>query len=510
MIEVQEILYQWVSGRSKKGIVRSLGISRNTVREILNQAMGLGLTQGEESADKLNEVSHRVMEERAKRKAHFRPDSIQQQLATHHQQIKEWLETPDMTRTQMVRLFAKKSLIVSETSIRNYVNRHFPKPVKSTIHLATVPAYQAQVDFGYVGLMKDPVTKKNHRAHAFVMTLSHSRHRFVYFVFRQDVASWITCHIRAFEFFGGVPKTVLLDNLKAGVIKPELYDPTINRSYQELERHYQFVADPAKVRTPQHKGKVERSIKIIRQQLIAGREYKDIHEANQAAHQWCKHEISSRVTRTTGETPLERFIRDEKDNLLPLPEKPFEISTWQEALVHSDQHVVFKGCFYSVPISWVGQCVWLRATQRILQIYHAGKLIKEHVRSQKKGEWVTDLSDYPERALAYLKNTPSVCLARAERLGAFIKALIGAILERPGNTSLRKAQAILRLSQEYGEKRLDKACERAFMFNNTSVKSIRHILEKNLEAGSLPAPEEKKLIIEPGDFLRNPDEFTVH
>lgn len=95
---------------------------------------------------------------------------------------------------------------------------------------------------------------------------------------------------------GGVPATVVLDNLKAGVLKPDIYDPTLNPAYAELERHYGFVADPAKVRTPRHKGKVERSVPVVRQQLLAGRQFRDINEANQRALTWCAEEVGQEIS----------------------------------------------------------------------------------------------------------------------------------------------------------------------------------------------------------------------
>src|SRR3990167_1043845 len=168
------------------------------------------------------------------------------------------------------------------TSFLKLVPLHFAELVRatSTVHLEIEAGQQAQVDFGYVGLMKDPISGKMHKAWAFIMTLSYSRYRFVRFVFRQDIKTWIDCHIRAFNFYGCVPKTVLLDNLKSGILKPDIYDPTINRTYAELERYYGFIADPAKVRIARHKGRVERSVSICRQQILAGRIFKDIEEAN--------------------------------------------------------------------------------------------------------------------------------------------------------------------------------------------------------------------------------------
>ena len=153
-----------------------------------------------------------------------------------------------MTAKQVMRLLVERhALKVSYASVLRYIGDEFNlgKP-EATVRLETEPGEEAQVDFGYVGRMRDPESGKDPRkTWCFVMTLSHSRHRFVRFVFRQDSPTWIDCHIRAFEFFHGVVKWVIMDNLKSGVVKPDLYDPRIHRAYANLERHYEFAADPA-------------------------------------------------------------------------------------------------------------------------------------------------------------------------------------------------------------------------------------------------------------------------
>jgi len=152
-----------------------------------------------------------------------------------------------------------------------------------TVRIETPAGQEAQVDSGYPGLMYDPESKRQRKAWAFIITLYYTRHRFARFVFRMDSANWIDCHIQAFEFFGRVPSVVVRDNLKAGVVKPDIYDPTLNLAYADLERHYGFVEDPAKVRSPKLKGKVERVVTVVRQHLLAGRTFSDINEAKSRA-----------------------------------------------------------------------------------------------------------------------------------------------------------------------------------------------------------------------------------
>jgi transposase len=204
--------------------------------------------------------------------------------------IEEWFGQKEMMAKQVWRLFRERTeLPVSYWTMKRYLRTHFQFGVPVvTIRMEVEPGSQAQVDLGYVGMMVDPVTGKLRRSWAFIITISFSRHRFVRFIFRPDVCNWIDCHIRAFEFFWGVPTSVVLDNLKAGVIKADLYDPMLNRAYGELERYYEFVADPAKAGKPRHKGKMDRGVPVVRKNLLAGRTFRDIDEANERGLRWCR------------------------------------------------------------------------------------------------------------------------------------------------------------------------------------------------------------------------------
>ncbi len=506
VIEVNEVLFRWCQGIGKKTVARTLQMSVNTVRDLITQAESLGLKRSTSTPEEMESISQEIKLLQAKKRS--QPSVVQGQIKEHHQKIEELWDIPHITIRQIQRLLGENGNIFSETSLRRYINKHFKKASEGVIHLITLPGREAQVDFGYVGLMLDPKTNRQRKTYAFVMTLSHSRYRFVRFVFKQDVANWIDCHIRAFEFFGAVPEIIVIDNLKAGVIKPDLYDPLINRAYGELERHYGFVVDPARVRTPEHKGKVERSIPLVRQQVLAGRAHKDIEAANAYALQWARYEISQRVTRTTGETPWVRFERDEKIKLKPLPMTSFECPQWQEGTVHRDHHVVFDGSFYSVPYAHLGRRVWVRGSIRDVKIYYEEKLIKIHIRSQRKGEWVTDENDYPEHARQYLPLDVSHYLEKAKIIGEDVYVFIKKLATPLTRTCQRKIFALFRLGEEYGNKRLNEACKRALLHGNLKFESIQRILEKKLdlesqEEAALPAPLE-------GAYLRNPLEFCIN
>ena len=208
--------------------------------------------------------------------------------------------------------------------------------------------------------MQDPETGKRRKTWVFIMILSYSRHRFVRFVFGQDSPTWLDCHMRAFSFFRGCPRLLVLDNLKDGVLKPDLYDPTLNPAYAELERHYGFVADPAKVQMARHKGKVERCVPVVRQQILAGRRFRDIEEANEKALEWCLKEVGLREHGTTHRKPYEVFVGEEAELLLPLPDQPYEAPQWKQCTVHWDCHLILDKCYYSVPYPYRGEKLWVR------------------------------------------------------------------------------------------------------------------------------------------------------
>jgi transposase len=484
MNDFAEVIYHWQKGQNKTQIAASLGISRPTVRKYLKVAQAAGLSENADAA-----TLARVLEEIAKaaKPVSQWPSAVLKSLTLHDETIRSWLGEPDMTAKQIRRLLAEQGDVFSYSSVKRYVRKLKPGARPVTVRLETAPGEQVQVDFGQV-MLQLPDTRK--KVWAFVMTLSYSRHRFVRFVERQDTNTWLDCHIRAFEFFGGCPRTVLLDNLKAGVVKPDLYDPTLNRAYAELERHYGFVADPAKVRTPEHKGKVERSMPTVRQQLVAGRQYRDLAEANEKALAWSMTGIGMEKHGTTHEEPVLRFDRDERNCLIPLPASRFETPLWKKCTVHPDHHVVFDKSYYSVPTRYVGKEVWVRGTFQLTEIFLDGARIKCHARAHKAGTWRTDQNDYPEKAKAFLFAHPTWCRQQAETLGESVSLMVNQILAPHSLMNLRKAQAVLRLADRHGAESLDAACRHLLRFGSTSRASLQRLLERGIpkELELLPIP----------------------
>ncbi len=511
MNEIVEMIYQWHQGAGFKAIRRSLGFDRNTIRKYVGLAQAVGVRRGDPFPQE-SELVRRLKE--VQTSGLLRETPGQDLIVPHREWIEELLRRTEakeaITAKQIWRLFRERTdLAIGYCTMKRYLRSQFhlgAPPV--TVRLEVAPGSQAQVDFGRVGMMVDPATGKARRAWAFIMTLSYSRHRFVRMVFRQDADTWIDCHIRAFEYFQGVPATIVLDNLRSGVIKPDVYDPVINRAYGELERHYGFVADPAKVRMARHKGKVERNVPVVRQHLLAGRSFQDVDEANERALKWCREEIGMEVHGTIQRRPFEVFQKEEAACLKPLPREVFERPLWKKCTVHPDHHIVFDRSFYSLPTRVIGREVWARGGRHQIRIFLDEELIKIHERALLPGTWRTDLSDYPTEKLAYLMPAPTHCRSKAAQIGPQTDALMRQILGDQAMRNLRKAQAVLRLAEKYGPAAMEAAAQRALSFGNFQYRSLKTMLEK----GWLPAddPPQPSLPLSPlgQSFLRPPQYFA--
>jgi len=504
MNEVVETIYQWHKGMKVLHISRSLGLDRKTVRKYLGMARAVGITEGEGLPDEQEIVSK--LRGLANPQGYERP--ALDLVAQYKSEIEELLKNDDMTGKQVWRLLKEvHGIDVGYTTIKRYLRAEFSfgRPAV-TVRIETSPGEEAQVDFGCAGLMYDPETQKKRKTWAFIMTLSSSRHKFVRFVFRQDIPTWLDCHERAFSFYGDVPKRILLDNLKSGVVKPDIYDPTINRAYADMERHYGFVADPAKVRMPEHKGKVERAVPVVRKHLLAGRTFSDITEANERALHWCREEIGMEIHGTTKKRPYPAFLSEEKGHLTPLPETPFERPLWKECTVHPDHHIVFDKSYYSLPTRFIGTKVWVKGTVKTVEIFRDHERVKMHPRAHTPGRWVTDHTDYPPEKLAFLMATPTWCRKKAAEFGPSTETLITAILKEGAMKNLRKAQAILRLAEKHSAD-IERVSERALNYGNTRYKAIKAMLENTIVPTA--EPHHAPLSDLGQRFLRKPSYFEV-
>jgi transposase len=357
------------------------------------------------------------------------------------------------------------------------------------IPVETDPGDVAQVDFGYAGHLWDPETKTLRRAWVFVMVLGFSRHLFAHVVFDQKTETWLRLHIAAFKHFGGVPRTMVPDNLKAAVVRAAFAiddDSELNRSYRELARHYGFRVDPTPPRAPKKKGKVEASVKYVKRNALAGRDGEDITLVQPALARWIIEVAGTRVHGTTGKKPLEAFEKEERAKLLPLPTRPYELVVWKRGTVHGDCHVEFEGRLYSVPWRLVRQAVWTRATPASVVVYHDDEVVARH---ERRGVgWRSTLDEHlPGERAALRHRRRDFWEERAAQIGDEVAVFVRAVFDADDVLSqLRKVQAIVTHLEKFPPDRARAACRRASFYGATTYKAIRDILRRGLDLEPMP------------------------
>jgi transposase len=425
--------------------------------------------------------------------------------------IEKLLTRKYMTPKQAYRILKRDhEYPLSYSSFKRYIHIKYPKEPRNCLRIEVRAGEEAQVDFGSAGMMIDPETGKLRRAHAFVMTLSYCRLPYVEFVFDQGQVTWVKCHMNAFEFFGGVPGRVILDNLKSGILRPNTYDPVFNRAYGECAKHYGFIIDPAKIARGDHKGKVEREIPVIRQQFLSSEDFRDIRDAHGKVRQWCVQDYGMQGHGTTKRKPSEVFRAEEKQLLKSLPLEKFDIPLWKEAKVHPDHHVVFAKNYYSMPTRYVGKKVWARGGLHTVQMFYEGELVKTHSRSYAEGAWRTDETDYPPEKSRYLLKTTEYYQREALKHGEYVRQVVARIMTEHAYRNLRKVQAVFRLADKYGSDTLNLACRRCIFYEDYRMSTIKRILLKQLS--HLPLGEEvaghTKASSRGVSFIRPPEYFT--
>lgn len=482
MIDVAEILEHWYAGRPKMAVATSLGVDRKTISKYTAPAIAAGYAPGGPP------VTHETWELLARQ---WFPELMVPELSSpcfvecnaHHEAIKAGLATNTLATVHQ-RLRDEAGLVASETTLRRYVAIALPEHGEQRVTVLRddpPPGAEGQVDYGKLGMWLDPVSERRRSLWAFVMVLCCSRHMFVRPTLVMDQAEWVIAHVEAAEFFGGLPRRLVIDNLKTGVDRPDLYDPKINRSYAELANHYGVLIDPARAAKPKDKPRVERPMQYVRDSFFAGRNYETITAWREKALVWCTDVAGNRTCRPIdGARPGQLFAAIEQEALVPLPQRPFDLATWSSAKVHPDCHVKVAKTLYSVPWRHVGEQVDVRSTPTTVAIYSRGELIKTHIPAEKGRR--TDNSDYPPDKIAFFSRTPVWCRNKAAEIGPACAAVIGDLLEIEVLTNLRSAQAILSLAERNEPTSVEAACNKAQRVGDPTYRTIKGILGAGTEA----------------------------
>lgn len=332
----------------------------------------------------------------------------------------------------------------------------------------------------------DSASGEERRAQVFVAVLGCSNYTFAWASPSQKLEDWIEAHNRMLVFFGGAPAVIVPDNLKSAVTTPGR-NLLLNKTYEDLAEHYGCVVVPARVRRPKDKSKAETGVKLITQWIsmpLSRRRFFSVEEINEAIAELLV-KFNNRPFKRLPGSRLSRFEEMDKPALKPLPVEPFEFAEWTgEQKVGPDYHVYIKNHAYSVPYSLVGRKVAGRVSARAVEIYCAGRRVALHLRDDTPGEATTDPHHRPASHQAYATLSLDHFTQWANKIGIATKRIVEAQFEgRPDHSLLaRKACSNLqRLAKQYGNERLESACTRALRIQSPTVKSVRSVLQHNLD-----------------------------
>lgn len=377
MIEIKEVLRRWLRGEGERPSARGAGVDRKTARRYIAAGIAAGLVRNGDEAQLSEELIGRVCE--AVRPS--RPDGHGEawRLLLGEEETIRALLDKDLTMVKAHELLARRGTVVPyRTFVRFCVERlGAGRRAKLTVRVADpAPGTELQVDFGRMGLLPDG--ERRRVCWALIFTACYSRHCYVWLTFTQTTADVIAGFGAAWLFFCGVFPVAIPDNMGQIVVKADKVTPRLNDTFLEYAQSRGFVIDPARVRTPTDKPRVERTVPYVRQSFFAGESFVDLADERRRAERWCRETAGMRIHGTTQLRPAEVFRTEEAPLLLSLPGQPYDTPVWSEPKVHRDFHVEVARALYSVPDSLVGARLSARADRSTVKLYLPGQLVKVH------------------------------------------------------------------------------------------------------------------------------------
>jgi len=354
------------------------------------------------------------------------------------------------------------------------------------IRINTPPGEEAQVDFGYVGITTDDSGKKR-KTWVFSMRLSYSRYDYYQKVYDQKVETFIACHINAFEFFGGVPEVVKIDNIKAAILEANFYEPVYQKMYKHFADYYGFSPLPCRIYRANDKGKVESGIKYVKNNFFKGRSFTSGTELDRKLREWMD-KANRRIHGTIRKVPLEVFREKEKDKLKNLPDKRFALPKVGTRKVYHDCHIYVDYNYYSVPYQYIGQEVDIELTDNILRISKDEIDIAVHPVAAGKGNFSTIESHYPKHKRMTDSEYQEIYRSKMAQIGSYAEKMFYRIVKDRPNHWGRTVKGILSLKGRYPKSIIEAACRRAYYFGAASYQIVKRICRNGTY--SLPLEEE--------------------
>jgi transposase len=369
------------------------------------------------------------------------------------------------------------------------------------------PGVECQLDFARLGLIPDPGSGRRRVVHALIFTAVYSRHMFVWLSHTQTLSTVIDGCEAAWTHFGGVFRVLVPDNMSPVVAAADPVNPTFTDGWLDYSQARGFGTDPARVRSPKDKPRVERAVQYVRGNFFAGETFLDLADAQSRVELWCATTAGLRIHGTTAARPLELFTEQEQTRLLPGPQARYDVPIFATPKVARDLHIEVARGLYSVPAELVGQRVQVRADSRLVKVFVRGQLVKTHPRVRPGGR-STDPGDYPVGRAEYALRDVATLTRKAAAAGPAVGIYAARLLDTPLPwTRMRTVYRLLGLVRSFGPDPVEHACARALELDVVDVTKIARMLAQATERE--PSPTVAAVVGGPARFARDPGEFEV-
>jgi transposase len=481
MIELRDLVLQLRRGESIKSIHRSSGSHKTVIRKLKAIAEQNHWLDPETSVPTESEVQAAWLA------SPTTEGQKQHPLEVLNDDFKRWI-ADDVSLVVMHRL-ASKRIRCSEPTLRRYVHRRFKLQPQATVLRVPEPGKVMEVDFGYLGLVEDESEGRVRKAWLFSARLRYSRKAFRRIVFSQHQSVFSECHIEAFEWFGGVPATVVPDNLKAAIMKASWEDPLVNRAYRNLAEHYGFTISPCKPFTPQHKGGVENDVRYVKRSFWPELREKERSFGHDIPRFSCAQTFLVEWNDTVSETRnigkvgslVPELFTQERSLLHPLPAARWDPLFCAIVKVGVDWRIQFDKAFYSVPYRFIGEQVLVSATRRTVRIFHDNTEIAVHSRATRAWQYQVVQEHGPPQATEYLATCSKGLVIAAYEAGHHIGLMADAILSDRAVDGIRPLRALVALKNRYSPEAINAVCEKLLSYGIVGYTSVKNELVHNAE-----------------------------
>jgi transposase len=396
-------------------------------------------------------------------------------------------------------LMAEQGLTAKYPSVRRFVAKLRGVRELPARRMEVLPGEEAQVDFGTGAWVVD-ANGKRRRPWVFRIVLSHSRKAYSEVVWRQTTEAFLAALENAFQHFGGVPKTLVIDNLKAAVQKADWYDPEIHPRLQSFAAHYGTVFLPTKPYTPQHKGKVEGGVKYVKSNALAGRTFGSLDEQNAFLLDWERSVADTRIHGTTKRQVRTQFEEIERETLLPLPVDRFPFFHEARRAVHRDGHVEVDKAYYSVPPEYVTRRVWVRWDARLVRIFNdRWEQLAVHAKAEPGG-FRTSQNHIPKEKVSAVERGTDALLRQVAAIGEGVRQWAAAMTQARGVEGVRVLVGLKALAAKHDPAALNDACTAALSHGAWRLRTIRHLLQRRTPQRQFDFLEEHPVIRPLSDY----------